>query len=539
MQVETSSAAALTSADPLLRELEHENALLRSMLDAAVEGVLVLDNHGRIIRYNKRFLEMWRVPAAVIEGADDVESLVFALEQLEDPVDYAKLGELFDKLDCASCDIVEFEDGRCFERYADRRRLNGSVIGHVWRFVDITERKHAESLLARRATDLESMNRELRDTHNAMSDLVTEARQLREELEHALSRLEAIYRSAPMGIALLDEHGRVLDANPAMRELIGDNKTSILDRLHPEEADAARELSRVIERQSESCQLEARYIRDDREPGWLELAATGLAGAAPGASLTLAVAYDITQHHIAEQQLRQAQKIEAIGQLSAGIAHDFNNLLMGMLGYVELARNKASDDSMSCVYLEKAASAGQRAASLTRQLLAFGRKQAFHLETLDINALVLETLDLLARLLGENILIRVELAPELEPIRSDATQLQQAVLNIALNARDAMPAGGSLVFETRMTVLADGDAAALEVAAGDFVVLSMSDTGVGMPPEIKDRIFEPFFTTKEVGEGSGLGLSSVFGIVKQSHGAVCVESTPNVGTTFEIYLPAA
>jgi two-component system, cell cycle sensor histidine kinase and response regulator CckA len=250
---------------------------------------------------------------------------------------------------------------------------------------------------------------------------------------------------------------------------------------------------------------------------------------------------DITARKRAEQvdeRLRQSQKMEAVGQLAGGIAHDFNNLLGVILGYCQLLEERMAQDDSKRRMVEQIHEAGTRAAALTRQLLAFSRRQVLRLRVLDLNRLVSGMETMLRRLLGEQIEIASSLLPDLGHVKADPSQMEQIVMNLAVNARDAMPGGGTISFETTNVEL---DASHVrqhpEIKPGTYVMLSVSDTGIGMRPETKDRIFEPFFTTKERGKGTGLGLSTVYGIVKQSAGYVYANSEPDKGTTFRVYLP--
>jgi two-component system, cell cycle sensor histidine kinase and response regulator CckA len=236
-----------------------------------------------------------------------------------------------------------------------------------------------------------------------------------------------------------------------------------------------------------------------------------------------------------EEQLRQAQKMEAIGQLAGGIAHDFNNLLTAILGYSELLTDQIGPDKPLGRDLREIMTAAQRAAALTRQLLAFSRKQVLTVTALDLNQVVRDIEAMLRRLIGEHITITTELAADLHAVMADATQLEQVLMNLAVNARDAMPHGGALTIRTWNAIAEAGDAVR---GAGLRVSLSVTDAGTGMAPEIQARIFEPFFTTKERGHGTGLGLAAVHGIVTQLGGSIAVESVVGHGTTFRIDLPA-
>jgi len=251
------------------------------------------------------------------------------------------------------------------------------------------------------------------------------------------------------------------------------------------------------------------------------------------------IARDITHRKVLEDQLRQSQKIEAIGQLAGGVAHDFNNLLTAINGYSSLALQRIDENSPIIKgYLEEIKKAGDRAANLTRQLLAFGRKQILQPLPINLNDVVTDMNKMLKRLIGEDILLTAKLDPALKKIKADPGQIEQVLVNLVVNARDAMPQGGSLTIETAMVELDETYANKhVGVTPGNYVVLAVSDTGVGMDEATQERIFDPFFTTKEKGKGTGLGLSTVYGIIKQSGGSVWVYTEPDRGTTFRVYLP--
>ena len=253
---------------------------------------------------------------------------------------------------------------------------------------------------------------------------------------------------------------------------------------------------------------------------------------------TIGLVLDVSERRRLEEDLRQAQKMEAVGRLAGGIAHDFNNLLCVITGYTELLLLSLEADDPHRVQVMEVKKAADRAATLTRQLLAFSRKQMLTPSVLNLNALVGDLGTMLGRLIGADVELRTELEPALHPVRADAGQIEQILMNLCVNARDAMPCGGTLTLCTRNAELTPEQSRACpEVRPGPHALLEVRDTGCGMEDEVKAHLFEPFFTTKELGKGTGLGLAMVYGIVKQSGGHVEVDSTPGKGTIFRIYLP--
>ena len=259
-----------------------------------------------------------------------------------------------------------------------------------------------------------------------------------------------------------------------------------------------------------------------------------------GRPAALVVAQDVTQRTQLEQQLRQAQKMEAVGQLAGGVAHDFNNLLTAILGSCELVLERLDDNDERAEDVREIQKAGRSAADLTRQLLAFSRKQVLLPETIDLNASVSDVQKMLQRVIGEHIQLEARLSPDAGLVRVDRSQLEQVLMNLAVNARDAMPGGGKLTIETaRVHLDAEYAHTHAEVSPGAYAMLAVSDSGIGMDTETRSRMFEPFFTTKPRGDGTGLGLATIYGIVKQSGGSIEVYSEPGRGTTFKVYLPVA
>jgi nitrogen-specific signal transduction histidine kinase len=251
------------------------------------------------------------------------------------------------------------------------------------------------------------------------------------------------------------------------------------------------------------------------------------------------VARRTAERRALQDQLNQSQKLEAVGRLAGGVAHDFNNLLTVILGYNEMLREQVSQDPDALDFAVEVQRAAERASALTNQLLALSRRQVAVPRLLDLNEVVQQMDRMLHRLIGEDIVLETHLAPALPPVKVDPSHIDQVILNLSINSRDAMPGGGRLVIETGVMELADDDAGNMGVAPGNYAMLAVSDTGTGMDQSTLARIFEPFFTTKEQGKGTGLGLSIVHGIVKQNDGEIMVESEPGRGTSYRIYLPAA
>jgi two-component system cell cycle sensor histidine kinase/response regulator CckA len=314
--------------------------------------------------------------------------------------------------------------------------------------------------------------------------------------------------------------------------------------LHPEDRDHVLATFAEMHRTGEPQECEYRLIARDGRVVWCHDAAVGVRDESGRPLYIQGCLVDVSERRAAaealresEEQLRQAQKLEAVGRLAGGVAHDFNNMMSAVVGFSELALSELEQSHPLRGHITEIHRAGERATTMTNQLLAFSRKQILQPQTLNLNAVVSETETLLERLIGDDIELVSVLEPNLDPIEVDPVQLQQVLVNLALNARDAMPRGGRLTVETANVTLDSAYAAShLEIVPGDYVQLAVSDTGIGMDADVQRRIFEPFFTTKEPGKGTGLGLSTVFGVVKQHGGAISVESEPECGSTFRIYL---
>ncbi len=377
--------------------------------------------------------------------------------------------------------------------------------------------------------------RERRDRKRAEATLRVTQERLRQV---TASSTAVLYATAVSGETyrptwVSENIARIMGYDPA--EALG--PTWWTDRLHPEDRDPVlAAVPSILSR--DHLAFEYRFRHKDGSYHWIhdEARLTRDAGGRPVEVFGSWV--DITERKGLEMQLLQAQKMEAVGQLAGGVAHDFNNVLTAIAGYAELLREDLPGEDARRGDLEEILRATDRAAALTRQLLAFSRRQVLAPRVLDLNTVVASVDNMLGRLIGADVELRTALAPELGAVRADPGQLEQVIMNLVVNARDAMPRGGKLTIETANAEL--DESYALEhpaVVAGPYVMLAVSDSGVGMDAATQARIFEPFFTTKEKGKGTGLGLATVYGIVKQSGGNIWLYSEPGRGTTFKIYLP--
>jgi two-component system cell cycle sensor histidine kinase/response regulator CckA len=381
----------------------------------------------------------------------------------------------------------------------------------------------------------------------ALSRAQARARADAESVAEDLRRSEEQYRQlidlAPEA-TFIQTGGRFAFVNSAMAALLGAPDAQavlglpVLDRIHPDVRAIVLSRMEEMRREKRSVPLiEERWIRLDGSTVDVEVAASPCTyEGREGAQVVLR---DVTERKSLEGQLRQSQKMEAIGRLAGGVAHDFNNILTAIAGYSEILQARLEQDPSLSAYATEIIRAAERASSLTRQLLAFSRKEMMDPRVMELNAVVSDMDRMLRRLIGEDIELVTMLHPNLSRVRADPGQVEQILMNLVLNARDAMPRGGRLVIETRNIGIYEGQAIGLpEAGAGGWVELSVADTGIGMDRETQSRLFEPFFTTKEVGKGTGLGLSTVYGIVRRSGGQVTVWSEPGRGATFRVYLPA-
>jgi two-component system cell cycle sensor histidine kinase/response regulator CckA len=400
-------------------------------------------------------------------------------------------------------------DGTSFpaEYWSHPVRHNSRVVGSVVTFFDITQRKNSEEALRRSESEYRST------------------------IEHA-----------PYGIYRVDQNGHLTAANPAFvdmlgyqsqQELLGLNAATgmFLDPTEHQRAIA------LYKSEGPAARYETPWKRKDGVRIMVRLAGRELGREQEGASGFEVFVEDITERRSLRKQFEHAQKMEAVGRLAGGVAHDFNNLLMVISGYAQLLDESSTNPKKIVEYATHIQDVSSKAATVIRQLLAFSRRQVLEPAVLDLNYVVNDLAKLLPRLLGKDVEMLLQLDPQVGTVRADRGQMEQVIMNLAVNARDAMPQGGRLTIATSNVTLDASYYQGVMVPPGQFVLLAVSDTGTGMDAETQVHIFEPFFTTKEAGKGTGLGLPSVYGIVKQSQGFIWVYSEPGKGSIFKIYLP--
>jgi len=498
----------ITECKQVENELRTKNVILKTQHETSPYGVLVVDENKNTLSFNQHFSHLWHIPDDVMAQQNSFKALEYVLHQLPDPDAFvAEIEALYENRQTEKAKEIPLRDGRILERYSfPMFSANGNYAGHIWYYMDITARKQAEE---------------------------------------AKTRLVAAIEQSAETIMIANAEGLIVYVNPAFEtttgypreEILGQNPRLLQGGKH--DAEFYREMWALL---AAGETWRGRMINKRKDGTLYEEDATisPVLDAAGKIINYVAAKRDVTHQARLEAQLQQAQKMESIGRLAGGVAHDFNNLLMGIMGYTELCRDTIEPDHPIREYLDEIISGAQRSAEITRQLLAFARKQTIAPKILDLNDAVESMFKLLRRMIGEDINLTWRPGTNLRTVKLDPSQVDQILANLCVNARDAIAGVGEVTLETGNAIV---DAAFCarhpDAIPGVYVFLSVSDDGCGMDRETLANIFEPFFTTKPTGEGTGLGLATVYGIVKQNNGFIYAYSEPGKGSTFRIYLPQA
>ena len=529
----------------------HQDFYTEHMMSQAMRGLVALVflfdlytiyQHLLIHRIRRELVEREELFHLISENAADMIAVVDTHgKRLFNSLSYQRvLGYSPEELQASSAfEQIHPDDRERVKRAAEEARSTG--VGKTLQYR--LRHKNGNWLV------LESTSSVIRNAKGEPEKLVIVNRDTteRKRAEEALRRSEADFRSvvedAPYGIYRASVTGRLMQVNPALRKMLG--YAQELDLLGKDLAtDVFRHnaeyqrLAELLTHAEEVKDIEMEWKKQDDTPITVRCSGRRINDEQGIPAYFEVFAEDVTEKRVLEKQLRMAQKMEAIGRLSGGIAHDFNNLLGVIIGYSRVLRKSLGTENEHCEHAAEIEKAGQRAAAMTKQLLAFSRQQVLTPAILNLNTLVTDMEKMLPRLLGEDIEVSLEMDPELGSVKADQSQVEQVIMNLAVNARDAMPAGGKLKIKTANAQLDQSYTRTHPGSrVGNYVLLSVTDSGTGMDPGILAHIFEPFFTTKERGKGTGLGLATVYGIVKQSNGYIWVESSPGQGASFQIYLP--
>lgn len=500
-------ALDVTSHERVLAELKQSQARLESLIENTASAIWAVDADSRLLSFNssfrQRFEEMTGLTPSVGMGVEALPSEE-AREFWQKLYGRALAGERF------SIEHAHSRAGRTRHLQISFNPVvaDGKVTGVSIIATDVTHKTEAEAAL--RASE---------------------------------ERYRSLFERNLAGVFRSTADGRLLDCNPAFAAILGYRSPEEVRQFSmwelyfsPEER---QHLLDLLQRDHSVSNFESRLRRKDGRPVWVLENITQLEEREGGSLVLEGTMIDITEMKHLEEQFRQAQKMEAVGRLAGSVAHDFNNALTAIMGYAELLSLAIPQEDARQKDVEEIQKAARNASALTRQLLAFSRKQVISPQPVDLNSIVSGMERMLGRLLGEDIELETELATGLAQVKVDPVQVEQAIMNLAVNARDAMPEGGRLWIRTAPLCLGGEEAKKhLDVEPGDYVLLAVRDNGSGMDDATRNRIFEPFFTTKPKGQGTGLGLSTVYGMVRQSGGYIEVDSQPGQGTEFRIYFPA-
>lgn len=611
-------------------------SLLEATLDSTADGILVVDRLGKIVKFNSKFVEMWRIPESVLSTRDDEKALAFVLDQLNNPEEFLKkVQELYSKPSEISYDILTFKDGRVFERYSQPQKVGSEIVGRVWSFRDVTAQHRIEEALRVSEKRFRTMIENSTDAialidtsgtilykspsvvnvtgytpeelvgKNAFSLMhpddaayvqslfvrlvqqpgttvsaqfryrhkngtwvwleavaqnliheptiqaivsnyrnITERKNYEEELRQSEERYRTLIDNSRDAIFRLSPEGIIITINPAfeamtgwvIQDWVGKSFTTII---HPEDVKVSSE---VFRRTIHGEVLPTFEVRIKTKSGGfinVEVTLTPLKVNERVIGI-LGDARDITDRKKLEDQMRQLQKMESIGVLAGGIAHDFNNILGIILAYTSALENRSSKNFEGRYQqnIDAIKKAVERGSGIVKQILTFARKTETNFEAINLNDLTNDLVTILSETFPKTIEIKLDLSEEIPFISGDQNQVHQALLNLCMNARDAMSGGGVLTVSTSVVDNAVVKHLFPEANAPKYARVSVTDTGVGIDEEIKPRIFDPFFTRKEFGSATGLGLSVVYGIIQNHQGFIDVQSELGKGSTFILYFPS-
>ncbi len=487
--------------------LKFSLSLLDAALESTADGLLIVDSKGKVTKYNQKFARMWKISEAVIAGYDANKLLISVADQVFDPARLlARVREIYAHPQESSFDQVTFLDGRVVERYSQPQKIGNHVVGRVWSFRDITESKRAEAALR-------ESEEKFRLTFDFSPDAVN------------VNRLED-------GMFVDINEGFMQATGYSREEVIG--RTSLEINIWHDPADREK-LVQGLQKNGNYQNLESQFRRKDGSLITALMSARVIS--LKGVPHIISITRDITERKMIAAKLQQAQKFEAIGTLAGGVAHDFNNLLMGIQGRASLITLDLDTSHPHREHIHAIEEYVRSAANLTKQLLGFARGGKYEVKPVDINKLVLNSSAMFGRTKKE---IRIHAKYQQSPmvVEADRGQIEQVLLNMYVNAWQAMPPeGGDLYLETNIVALDAAYCRPHRAKPGRYVKVSITDTGAGMDEATRLQIFDPFFTTKEKSRGTGLGLASAYGIIKNHGGMITVYSEAGHGTTFNIYLP--
>jgi len=487
-------------------ELRYTNILLSTQQEASIDGILIVDENERILKYTRRLVEILGIPKKLVHGKADEPILQFVSDQVVDPEGFLqRVRFLYEHRLETGHEEVHLKDGRILDRYsAPMFGPDKKYLGRVWFFRDITEQKRTAAERERLVTSIEQIG----------------------EI-----------------VVVTDREGIIQYVNPAFAEVTGYSREEAIGQ-NP------RFLSSSVQGQAFYQELwqaisSGRHWQgtmvNKRKDGELyteQVTISPVFGHGGEIASYVKVGRDVTAQLLLEDQLRQAKKMETLGQLAGGVAHDFNNMLQVIITYAEMSLAKVDPGHPLHKYLTEIQRAGQRSAEITGQLLAFARKQTVVPKLLDLNDAVASAQKIIQRMIGEDIDLAWKPGHDLWNVKIDPAQLDQILANLAVNARDAIGGVGKLTIGTEKVHFDEAYCAVhIDSVPGEYVLLAVSDNGCGIDKNTQAHLFEPFFTTKAQGKGTGLGLATVYGIVKQNNGYISVQSEPGQGTTFKVYLP--